>query len=307
MRHRFIAASPDRLDKLIAAQTALSRKQARALIKRGGARVEGQIIRFESAPVEKGDLVEIHTTAANQPPSSNNSNSSNDGEGEGEGEGDGGGQRPGWLERYREGGLLVVDKSAGLPTQPTRQGHRHHLYGLLAAREPYVGLHHRLDTPASGLLLLTLDPALNKPISAAFQEGSVHRGYLTVVVGDPGASGRWSQPIEGQRAVTHWQRLHHAGGMAMLSVTLETGRTHQIRRHAAGAGHPILGDRRYGGAAGPAWPRLALHAATLRFRHPRLGHDVTVSAPPPPDLRGLLLRTGWTDPDSRQDPSGGEE
>ena len=206
------------------------------------------------------------------------------------------------VDRYREAGILVVDKPAGLPTQPTRQGHRRHLYGILSARESYVGLHHRLDTPASGLLLLTLDAGLNKPIAEAFQRGTPHRTYLAVVVGDPGPSGIWRKDIDGQRAVTRWRRLLAAEGMAVLEVELETGRTHQIRRHSASAGHPILGDRRYGGAAGRAWPRLALHAVSLRFHHPRLKQEVTVQAPPPADLLPLLQQVGWV-----SDDAGGEE
>jgi len=270
MRHRFTAPKADRLDRLIADNTSLSRKRAKVLVKRGGVRVDGKAARFESTRVDAGAVVEVRTNAVAR-----------------------GGDAVVLPDRYRESGILVVDKPAGLPSQPTRQGKRQHLYGALQAREQYVGLHHRLDTPASGLVLVTTDRALNAPISEAFQQGTIHRRYLLVVVGDPGASGRWSAPIDGRPAATRWQRLAGDAFASVLSCELETGRTHQIRRHTAEAGHPILGDQRYGGAAGRAWERLALHAAELRFHHPRLDTDVTVESPLPDDLSLLFEQVGY--------------
>ena len=81
--------------------------------------------------------------------------------------------------------------------------------------------------------------------------------------------------------------------MTVLEAQLHTGRTHQIRRHAAGASHPVIGDRRYGGAAGRAWPRLALHAWQLRLPHPRTGKPLACEALPGEDLLPLLTRSGW--------------
>ena len=291
MRHRFTASHADRLDKVIAAQTKLSRKRAKAIVKHGGVRVDGVRARFESQRVDAGAVVEVRTNA-----SAYSASAADPGP-----DGRSGGSTLRLVERYRQGGLLVVDKPAGLPTQPTRQGHRRHLYGLLSATERYVGLHHRLDTPASGLVLLTLERDLNRAIAAGFQEGRIRRTYLAVVVGEPAdGAGRWASPIDGKPAATRWRVLSASGGMAVIEAELETGRTHQIRRHAAEAGHPILGDRRYGGAAGRGWDRLALHARALRFHHPRLGQDVTVSSPPPADLRALLVRAGWTAEDSEE-------
>lgn len=265
MRHRFTAKQDDRLDRLIADHTPLSRKRAKLLIKRGGVAVDGRTVRFESRPVSTGAVVEVRTNAIATK-----------------------GADVVVPERYRDAGILVVDKPAGLPSQSTRQGHRQHLFGALKAREHYVGLHHRLDTPASGLVLVTVDKSLNKAIAEAFQHGTIHRQYLLAVVGDPGEGGTWREPIDGKRAVTQWTRLYRDAHAAVLMAQLETGRTHQIRRHAAGAGHPILGDQRYGGAAGRAWERLALHAHQLRFRHPRLNQDITVESPVPDNLADLF-------------------
>ena len=160
------------------------------------------------------------------------------------------------------------------------------------AREGYVGLHHRLDTPASGLILLTLDRNLNRPISEALKNGQIERRYRVVVLGDPGESGIWNAPIDDKTAKTTWRRLATDGYASILDVTLGTGRTHQIRRHAANAGHPVLGDRRHGGAAGRTWGRLALHTWRLSFTHPATGAPITVTAPLPADLTELFDQIG---------------
>ena len=101
-------------------------------------------------------------------------------------------------------------------------------------------------------------------------------------------------PIEGKRAVTHVRVTERLPGATAIAARLETGRTHQIRLHLAGAGHPVLGDHQHGGelARGfrPRPPRLALHAGVLGFVHPRTGEPVRFEAPLPDDLAGWLTR-----------------
>lgn len=268
MRHRFVATTADRLDRAIAAQTPLSRNRARHLVESGGVLIDGVRARLSSQMVPAGAVVELR----NAPPAE---------------------KAPPLPERYRDADVLVVDKPSGLPSQAGQEGGSMHVYGILGGKERYVGLHHRLDTPASGLLLVTLRKGANGPISTAMQEGRVHREYLAVVLGDPGPEGSWQGPIEDQPARTDWRRLASAGGVSVLECTLRTGRTHQIRRHAAEAGHPILGDRRYGGAAGRAWTRLALHAWRLGFPLPGTGAPIVVEAPIPDDLRELVEGAGY--------------
>jgi 23S rRNA pseudouridine1911/1915/1917 synthase len=193
---------------------------------------------------------------------------------------------------HEDAHVVVVDKPFGVPSQGTRDGRADHVVAQLQAGRAYVGLHHRLDTPASGLMVLTVDRAANAGIAAAFQSGRVRRTYLVVVLGDPGEAGTWDAALDGKRAVTRWTRRAAAAGMSVLEVQLETGRTHQIRRHAAGAGHPVIGDRRHGGAAGRAWRRLALHAWRLAFPHPATGELASFEAPVPADLAGLFRRAG---------------
>ena len=190
--------------------------------------------------------------------------------------------------RYRDPFLLVIDKPSGLAAQATRNPTLPHVYGMLSNALPYVALHHRLDVPASGLMLLGLDRRVNAPLAEAFREHQIQRSYVVVVLGDPGTEGEWNSSLDGKRAKTFYKRLHHQNGMSQLEVKLETGRTHQIRRHAVGAGHPVIGDRRHGGAAGRLWKRLALHASKLEFKHPRSKEWVQVESPYPQDLHGLM-------------------
>ena len=192
--------------------------------------------------------------------------------------------------RYQDEQLIIVDKPSGLAAQSTRDPDQPHVYGLLSSRFPYVGLHHRLDTPASGLMLLTLHRGANKAIARAFREHQIMRDYWVVVLGDPGPEGVWSGSLDGKRALSRFKRLQHGPDMSLLQVSLETGRTHQIRRHALAAGHPVIGDRRHGGAAGRLWPRLALHAAALSLTHPVTGERLNVASPWPDDLQSLIPR-----------------
>jgi 23S rRNA-/tRNA-specific pseudouridylate synthase len=190
------------------------------------------------------------------------------------------------VERYRDRWLLVVDKPAGLPSQPARGGS-----DAVVTRYPGATLPHRLDAAASGLLMLVLDPSANQGIAESFREHLARRTYLAVADGrvDDGA---WSWPVEGRPARSDARAMGHGEGLSALELTLHTGRKHQLRVHAAMAGHPLAGDRVYGGSAARRWPRLALHAARLSFRHPITAAPIDVSAPLPDDLRPLWTAAG---------------
>ena len=277
MRKQFTTTEAGRLDKVIADHTKLSRKRARKLIEGGDVSINGQRVQFSSQAVPAGAVVRLQTAAAPAPEFQ--------------------------IEVcFQDEALVVVNKPCGLPSQATKEGNRTHLYGHLASKFPYVGLHHRLDTPASGLVLFTLRKRFNKAIAEAFRTHSIGRIYQVVVVGHPGESGTWDAPIGDKTARTHFKTLCSAQGMSLIEASLETGRTHQIRVHAAEAGHPIVGDRRHGGSAGGLWPRLALHAAQLKFDHPASGEAITVSAPIPADLQGLWEQLApQCSPDSEAD------
>ncbi len=196
---------------------------------------------------------------------------------------------------FRDRWLLVIDKPHGLPTQPTRDGDDS-VFTRLQRQEPYVALHHRLDQPASGLVLFAVDPSVNEALTEAFREHDLDRVYAAVLSGVPAAK-VWDRPIEGKPAKTHVEVIGKASGLCAARLTLDTGRTHQIRQHAAFAGTPLLGDRKYGGEMGRRWPRLALHACQLAFKHPMTGAQIALEAPIPADLIELWNRAGGSSTD----------
>ena len=187
---------------------------------------------------------------------------------------------------YDHQGILVVNKAFATPSQPN-QKQDPDVFTQLKEHYRYVGQHHRLDQTASGLLLFSTKTELNPPLSRAFKEHLIQREYWIWVVGTPPDSGKWNQSLDGKRAVSSYQKLNQMGLIAQLNVNIQTGRTHQIRRHAKINGFPIIGDHRYGGAAKKLWTRLALHAHRLQFIHPHTNEETTISSPLPDDLIGI--------------------
>lgn len=206
---------------------------------------------------------------------------------------------------YEDTDLLVVDKAAGMAVHPSQGNRLNTLANALAARaaacaQPFVfrpiG---RLDKNTSGLMVL----AKNAFAACLLSAQPPTRTYLAICEGIPPVRGVIDAPIgrtqdsviarcirpDGDRAVTHYERLAHAsdGGRALVRVHLETGRTHQIRVHFAHIGHPLTGDFLYG-AELPGFDRHALHAAALALTHPVSGDTLRFSAPLPHALRALL-------------------
>jgi 23S rRNA-/tRNA-specific pseudouridylate synthase len=191
---------------------------------------------------------------------------------------------------WEDDSLIVLNKPSGLPTQGSKT-HPLGLYELLKQARPYVGLHHRLDQPASGLVLFTLHPRVNADIGAFFKEKKIHRSYLCVLAGQVEAS-QWTASLHGKAARTDVQPIGEGHGMTAARITLHTGRKHQIRLHAAEQDHPVLGDRRYGQQWGRAWPRLALHACALAFKHPLTGGTISLAIDCPDDMAELWALAG---------------
>jgi 23S rRNA pseudouridine1911/1915/1917 synthase len=196
------------------------------------------------------------------------------------------------------------------------------LVGIGGERRP--GIVHRLDKDTSGVMVVAKTEAALAALSAAFAaRENLDRAYLALVWGLPnpasgaieGALGR--DPRErkrmaivshgGKPALTHYRTLaSHVAAIALLECRLATGRTHQIRVHLASRGHPVVGDpiylRRVPAAARELpealrrklldFPRQALHAARLGFRHPRTGRQLAFETPPPPDMQALLTELG---------------
>lgn len=192
--------------------------------------------------------------------------------------------------------LLVVDKPAGLLTQPgLGPEQRDSLVLRLQARWPELRLVHRLDRDTSGLLLLARDSDSHRQLSRAFAERQVQKRYLARVLGSPAAAaGTIDRPIAklshrpplygvvpaGRPSLTHWQvQQPHAHGQTLLLQPI-TGRSHQLRVHLQAIGHPILGDPLYGQPlAACLCARLCLHACGLAFRHPATAEWLSFASP----------------------------
>jgi 23S rRNA pseudouridine1911/1915/1917 synthase len=196
---------------------------------------------------------------------------------------------------YEDDDVLVVDKPAGLLTSTVPRERRPTLLAAVRAyvmaRQPRarVGLIHRLDRDASGLLVFSKNDAAYQSLKSQFFRHSVERVYLAVTDGVPNPrQGRINSRLEeradgtvystrdprkGERAVTHYEVVEVAGKRALVRVRLETGRKHQIRVHLAQRGTPIVGDQMYG--EGESAARLLLAAVRLRIDHPRTGESVS--------------------------------
>jgi 23S rRNA-/tRNA-specific pseudouridylate synthase len=190
---------------------------------------------------------------------------------------------------YQDRWLVVVDKPSGLPTQATAKGQPGLVELLKQEIGPGITLHHRLDQPASGLVVFGAHPRSNKGLSQAFRDHTIRRDYRAVLSG-VATSDTWTWDVGGKSARSGVTALGQAAGLTAVAVQLHTGRKHQIRVHAAMAGAPVMGDRRYGAEAGKAWPRLALHAASLALNHPISGERLAFEAPLPDGLATLWAR-----------------
>ncbi len=200
---------------------------------------------------------------------------------------------------FEDGEALVIDKPAGLPIERPRAGGPSlelHLGELrLGFRRDPVPVH-RIDTDTSGCLLLARNPKALARFNRAFEDRQVEKRYLGLLAGElAGESGtielalakissaekgwRMIPARKGKPAITHWRRLALRGGLTLVEFRPQTGRTHQIRVHAAsGLGVPLLGDPVYG-RKGSA-PRTMLHAAQLTV--PRAGKPAIEAAAPLP-------------------------
>jgi len=193
---------------------------------------------------------------------------------------------------YQDSAILVVDKPSGLATQARADRAGSDLYSELKKQFSYVGLHHRLDQPTSGLVLFTIDKRANKGVSELFKQRRIEKTYAAILWGMCIDDGEWTAPVKDKEARTTMHVVGSRGGRTAARLVPHTGRLHQIRWHAAMAGMPVLGDRRYGEQAALEWPRLALHAEQLAFAHPLTGARLHIQAPIPDDLRTLWESAG---------------
>jgi 23S rRNA pseudouridine1911/1915/1917 synthase len=222
-----------------------------------------------------------------------------------------------WSDRH----LIVINKPAGLVVHPGAGNARHTLQnGLLAfdrelARVPRAGLVHRLDKDTSGLLVVARTPEAHTALVAQLAARQIERRYIALCTGVMTGGGTVDQPIgrhrsvrtrmavraDGRAAITHFRIMRRFAAHTLVSVELETGRTHQIRVHLAHLGFPLVGDPVYGGRRrlppGASahlvrelnlFKRQALHAARLSLRHPFTQDELAWEASIPADFASLV-------------------
>lgn len=280
-----------RLDRFLAAPFG-SRSRAQALIDGGRVTVDGRRQPKRHA-VREGETVEVDDRRDVVEPQSSTAP---------------------FRVAYQDQHLLVVDKPPGVVVHPAR-GHwsgtlAQALEGVGAGGEEQwrAGIVHRLDRDTSGLLVVAKSEAVHRALKLLLSSRRLHREYVALVEGRLGArTGTIEAPIGRDRrdrllvsidsdalrdARTHFELEQLLAETSLIRVTLETGRTHQIRVHMAAIGHPVVGDRQYGGRLSYGLSRQFLHAARLAFAHPVSGELLDVSSPLPEDLAAALERAG---------------
>ena len=228
---------------------------------------------------------------------------------------------------HEDSHLLVLNKPAGMLVHPANDvnvgtlvnallAHCTDLSGIGGVERP--GIVHRLDKDTSGVLVVAKTDVVHRGLSAQFEKHNITRQYIAVVCGVPAeAIGTIDAHIArsrrdrrrmttiktgGRHAVTHYEVLERYPQFALVQLTLETGRLHQIRVHLQHIGHPVVGDAVYGGEqralndaetaklkqALAKLKRQALHARLLGFTHPVTGENLTFSAPMPKDMQQVV-------------------
>ncbi|MDR3304562.1 MAG: RluA family pseudouridine synthase [Clostridiales Family XIII bacterium] len=202
---------------------------------------------------------------------------------------------------YEDGDLVVADKPRGMAVHPSKGNERGTLVNALLYRCELSsingvvrpGIVHRIDKNTSGLLVAAKNDRAHAALAAQLAAHTMTRRYAAIVYGGFSADeGTVDAPIgrdvkdrlrqavrpDGRRAVTHWRVSERLGPYSLLELTLETGRTHQIRVHMAYIKHPLIGDDLYGPAKGDG---QYLHARTLGFVHPTTAEYLSFESPLP--------------------------
>ncbi len=305
LTHKTFTVQPDtpevgiRLDRIVQSLCGWSRAQVAGLLDHGCASLNGERCEEPGRTVAAGDTIELAYYPGQKyhvrPKARRN-------------------QAFGVVFEDRD--LIVVSKPADMLTVPTDAGENYTLVNLVSeylrhvsrVRQAFTA--HRLDVGVSGLLVFGKSAEIAKALRAQFAEHKPEREYAAIVAGrmrEPKGTfdtllatnrslSRYStdDEEEGERAVTHYRVEQPFRDATLVTVWLETGRRNQIRIHFAEAGHPVLGDPRYGGqrAESRDWPhrRLALHARQLAFNHPVTGDLVRFSSPLPDEMESFVAR-----------------
>src|SRR5437763_14576263 len=278
-----------RLDRILAeALPAFSRARLQTLIRNGFVTLNGKASRPRNL-VHAGDLVELREPEIEKVEA-----------------------QPEQIKLdviFEDEDLLVLNKPAGIVMHPGAGHEQHTLVNALLAHcqnlsgiggRERPGIVHRLDKETSGCVVVAKNDLTHRDLSKQFAARTMEKIYLALVAGIlrkptgtiDAAIAR--HPVHRQRmsigrnrgrtAKTEYRVLRAGNEMSLLECTLHSGRTHQIRVHLHHLGHPVLGDKLYGGKHAGTFARQMLHAWKLAFRHPRTGEVMKFEAPIPPDF-----------------------
>ena len=195
---------------------------------------------------------------------------------------------------YEDDVIAVVNKEPGRSVHNTAEDTGPdlvlHCEGYLEGRGTPCKLRpvNRLDRGTSGAVILAKSPTAAGIMGRFIREEGLEKIYVAVVMGQVDSEGEIDLPLEGKESLTRYRRLSQGTYDAVVAVYPVTGRTHQIRKHFSAFGHPVVGDRRYGGLSVKGLGGHALHAFAVGFPHPATGQSMTVYAPLPPGLMSLL-------------------
>lgn len=212
---------------------------------------------------------------------------------------------------YEDMDIIIINKQPNIVVHPTK-GHPNNTianglanYIQKTGQSFKIRFINRLDRDTSGLLMIAKNPFAQQELSNQMQMNLVEKKYLAVVEGKlEKAKGTIDKPIgrteddsihrrvieSGQRSITHYELVESYSDSSLVRLTLETGRTHQIRVHMKHIGHSLIGDELYGKVNEELISRQALHAETLKFLQPRTGEEVFVRAELPEDIKNLITK-----------------
>jgi 23S rRNA pseudouridine1911/1915/1917 synthase len=280
-----------RLDQAVAQRFGLSRRAARDAVRAGRVEVAGAVSDEPGLELPEGSKVEFHP---NRPARAS--------------------VRTRLAVLAEDPLFLIVDKPAGLLTVQTAEHEEDTLFARALAylhhryrKRAWVGVVHRLDKETSGALVFARTREALRALQEQFREHSIEREYLALVEGAVVKPGVFDAPLvadrgdrrrgvarpgeRGKHAVTRYRPIEAFDRATLVSVNLETGRTHQVRVQFSASGHPVIGDAVYRRREGPGLipvRRQMLHARVLGFEHPGSGQAVRAVAPLPADFEEAL-------------------
>lgn len=293
-----------RLDRWLSAKIPdLSRNQIKHLIDLGKVLVNQRRVLVASWEMELHDSVEVRIPAGLPAPTADEERAPRESP-----------KRGRFLDiLFEDKDLIVVNKPSGVLSEPKRDSPHEHLLGMIkgylarkhkGSKGSYVSLLHRLDRDTSGVMVAALSK-VGEQLEDQFRRHEVDRQYLALVEGQVEKEEQTIRfPLEkgdfeggrkvkivpegkGMKALTHCRVKERYPNATLLTVRVDTGRTHQVRIHMAEIGHPLIGDKIYGAGTFP-FPRHALHALILGFNHPRTKRRMRFESKLAADLEQLV-------------------